>query len=93
LSGRRAKKPIYDGSQKNELNGYATEPERMKLSGKILGLSSFDLLGHKYDPTWVKGGVGVEGKLGIGKISLMLNGTTEGEMPSAWFLTSYQIVF
>jgi hypothetical protein len=35
----------------------------------------------------------VEGKLGIGNISLMLNGTTEGEMPSAWFLTSYQIVF
>ncbi|SMG62504.1 hypothetical protein BMETH_114432844482208, partial [methanotrophic bacterial endosymbiont of Bathymodiolus sp.] len=22
LSGRRAKKPIHDGSQKNELNGY-----------------------------------------------------------------------
>jgi probable HAF family extracellular repeat protein len=67
--------------------------EDARISGKILGLSSFDLLGHKYDPTWVKGGVGVEGKLGIGKISLMLNGTTEGEMPSAWFLTSYQIVF
>ncbi|SCN47922.1 hypothetical protein BAZMOX_42425_0 [methanotrophic endosymbiont of Bathymodiolus azoricus (Menez Gwen)] len=67
--------------------------EDARISGKILGLSSFDLLGHKYDPTWVKGGVGVEGKLGIGKVSLMLNGTTEGEMPSAWFLTSYQIVF
>jgi hypothetical protein len=24
LSGRRAKKPIHDGSQKNELNGYTT---------------------------------------------------------------------
>jgi hypothetical protein len=24
LSGRRAKKPIHDGSQKNELNGYKT---------------------------------------------------------------------
>jgi arylsulfatase len=24
LSGRRAKKPIHDGSQKNELNGYIT---------------------------------------------------------------------
>jgi hypothetical protein len=23
LSGRRAKKPIHDGSQKNELNGYS----------------------------------------------------------------------
>jgi uncharacterized membrane protein len=67
--------------------------EDARISGKILGLSSFDLLDHKYDPTWVKGGVGVEGKLGIGKVSLTLNGTTEGEMPSAWFLTSYQIVF
>jgi hypothetical protein len=61
--------------------------------GRLEFYPDIDLLDHKYDPTWVKGGVGVEGKLGIGKVSLTLNGTTEGEMPSAWFLTSYQIVF
>jgi thiamine phosphate synthase YjbQ (UPF0047 family) len=33
LSGRRAKKPIHDGSQKNELNGY------VHLKSSILGVS------------------------------------------------------
>jgi hypothetical protein len=30
LSGRRAKKPIHDGSQKNELNGYSGALNELK---------------------------------------------------------------
>jgi hypothetical protein len=33
LSGRRAKKPIHDGSQKNELNGYGALNELKELLG------------------------------------------------------------
>jgi hypothetical protein len=41
----------------------------------------------------VKGGIGIEGELGKGKAFLMLNGTTEGAMPSAWLTAPYQVVF
>jgi hypothetical protein len=37
--------------------------------------------------------LGVEGQLGAGKASLMLNDTTEGEMPSTWLAASYQLAF
>lgn len=62
-------------------------------SGQVIGLFSFNLDGQDYDQNWFKGGVGVEGKLGKGRASLMLNGTTEGEMPSSWLAASYQMVF
>ena len=62
-------------------------------SGQLIGLFAFDLEGREYDSTWVKGGIGIEGELGKGKAFLMLNGTTEGEMPSAWLTASYQMLF
>ena len=62
-------------------------------SGEVVGLFSFDLEEGDYDQNWLKGGVGVEGQLGKGKVSLMLNGTTEGEAPSSWVAASYQVVF
>jgi hypothetical protein len=62
-------------------------------SGEIAGLFSFNPEEENYDQNWLKGGFGVEGQLGKGKASLMLNGTTEGEAPSSWLAASYQIVF
>lgn len=62
-------------------------------SGQVVGLFAFNLEGQKYDQNWFKGGIGVEGKLGQGKASLMLNGTTEGEMASSWLAASYQMAF
>lgn len=62
-------------------------------SGQITGLFAFDLPGNDYDQDWQRLGLGVEGKLGVGKASLMLNGTTEGEMPSTWLAASYQLTF
>lgn len=62
-------------------------------SGQVVGLFGFNLDGQKYDQNWFKGGIGLEGKLGQGKASLMLNGTTEGEMASSWLAASYQMAF
>lgn len=62
-------------------------------SGELLGLFAFDLDGQNYKSTWLKGGIGLEGKVGRGKAYLMLNGTTEGEMPSGWLAASYQVAF
>ena len=63
------------------------------ISGTVVGLGAFDLAGQKYDQNWLKAGLGIEGMVGNGKLSVMLNGTTEGEMPSAWLAASYQINF
>jgi hypothetical protein len=40
LSGRRAKKPIHDGSQKNELNGYVTSVDYVITICQILATCS-----------------------------------------------------
>ena len=63
------------------------------IGGNLVGLFSFEQAGEKYKQNWLKAGVGVEGKLGKGKASVMLNATTEGEMPSTWLAASYQIDF
>jgi hypothetical protein len=62
-------------------------------SGNVAGLFAFELAGEKYKRTWMKAGVGVEGQLGAGKASLMLNATSKGEMPNAWLAASYQLTF
>lgn len=62
-------------------------------SGQVTGLFAFDLPGNDYDQDWQRLGLGVEGQLSAGKASLMLNGTTEGEMPSTWLAASYQLAF
>lgn len=62
-------------------------------TGEVIGLFSFDLDGENFDRNWLKGGIGVEGKLAKGKASLMFNGTTEGEFMSSWIAASYQMAF
>ena len=69
------------------------DAEGTRTSGEMLGLFGFDLDGREYDQTWARGGIGVEGQLGQGKASLMLNGTTRGEMPNVWLAASYQVAF
>ena len=65
------------------------------ISGTLINLSTdFDIDGEEYDQNWLRLGLGVEGELGEkGKVSLMLNGTTEGETASAWVAASYQVRF
>jgi len=62
------------------------------IDGQVAGLGSFSFKGDEYTQNWLKGGFGVEGKLGAGKMSVMLNGTTESEMPNAWIAATYQVV-
>ncbi|MDP1658234.1 MAG: autotransporter domain-containing protein [Methylotenera sp.] len=62
-------------------------------SGQVIGLFGFNLTGADNKQTWLRAGVGVEGKLGKGTGSLMLNATTEGAAPTAWLATSYQMEF
>jgi hypothetical protein len=63
------------------------------ISGTVDSLGSFRLAGSEYEQNWLKAGVGIEGQLGAGKLSMMLNRTSEGEMPSSWVAASYQMKF
>jgi len=63
------------------------------VSGNLVGLFAFDLEAREYDRNWFKAGAGIEGQVGGGKASLMLNGTTEGEMPNLWAAVAYQMTF
>ncbi len=63
------------------------------VNGQVEGLFSFNLPGEDVTNDWLKAGVGVEGAVGPGKLSLMLNGTTQSEMPNFWVATSYQLAF
>ncbi|WP_299204635.1 autotransporter outer membrane beta-barrel domain-containing protein [uncultured Amphritea sp.] len=63
-------------------------------TGEVIGTSfSFDIAGDHYERNWFKAGVGVEGKLGEGKLSAMLNGTDKGENSDAWLAVSYAMAF
>jgi hypothetical protein len=53
LSGRRAKKPIHDGSQKNELNGYISFNLLRQLTRYSQPLLPHALL-HQRNNTWQK---------------------------------------
>ena len=61
--------------------------------GEVPGLFSFELPGEAYEQNWQRLGLGIEGQLGAGKASLMLNSTTQGEMPSSWLAAAYQLSF
>ncbi len=69
------------------------EQTGMRTSGQIIGLFGFDLPGQNNERDWLRAGVGIEGKLGEGVASLMLNATTKGSMPNAWLAASWQMTF
>jgi uncharacterized protein YhjY with autotransporter beta-barrel domain len=61
-------------------------------TGQIFGLN-IDVAGQKYRRNWVRGGLGIEGDVGGGVISVMLNATSNGETQNTWLACSYQIGF
>ncbi len=63
------------------------------VSGDIVGITGFSYTIDALDDDWVRGGVGIEAKLGHGIGKVMLNGTSDGGVPSAWLAMSYQHVF
>jgi probable HAF family extracellular repeat protein len=63
-------------------------------TGEILGLSGFGVGGQAQRKSWLRTGVGVEGKLGqAGTVSLMLNATTQGSAPAYWLAAGYRMSF
>jgi hypothetical protein len=64
-----------------------------RTQGEIIGLFGFDLPGQGLKRDWVRLGIGVEGKLGDGVASVMINGTSQGEAPNAWLAASYKVAF
>lgn len=62
-------------------------------SGQILGFGSFDLPGRDYKQDWLRVCAGIEGRLGDGVASIMLNATTAGEAPSVWLAATWQMRF
>jgi probable HAF family extracellular repeat protein len=63
-------------------------------TGEILGLSGFGVGGQEQRKSWLRTGVGVEGKLGqAGTVSLMLNATTQGSAPAYWLAAGYRMSF
>lgn len=69
------------------------EKEGARTSGEVVGLFGFDLDGARNERDWLRAGAGVEGKLGGGRASLMLNATTKGETPSYWLAAMWQMAF
>ncbi|MBF8729793.1 autotransporter outer membrane beta-barrel domain-containing protein [Pseudomonas guariconensis] len=62
-------------------------------SGEVTGVFDFSLPGEDVRNDWVKAGAGVEGLIGPGKATVMLNGTSKSEMPNLWVAASYQLTF
>ncbi|MCU7939589.1 MAG: autotransporter outer membrane beta-barrel domain-containing protein, partial [gamma proteobacterium symbiont of Bathyaustriella thionipta] len=67
--------------------------EGYKVSGTVIGLSRFNFTGSKLDDNWARAGLGVEYDVGGGQLSLMVNGTTQGEVLSSWASVNYQYTF
>ena len=61
----------------------------------ILGPGGFTatVAGQAYKQNWLRAGVGIEGKVGAGIGSLMLNATSAGEMPSYWLAANWRVAF
>jgi probable HAF family extracellular repeat protein len=69
------------------------EKDGGRTSGEVIGLFGFDLPSRENQRDWMRAGVGVEGSIGGGVGSLMLNATTKGEAPNIWLAANWQKSF
>lgn len=69
------------------------EDEGEGISGEMIGLFGFDFAGDKRTQDWLRGGIGLEHSLAGGVVSLMLNATTDGGVPSQWLALNWQVAF
>lgn len=86
VSSRVTLRSRLEAAHRFEKSGAAT-------SGQVLGLFSFTLPGQEIKRDWLRGGAGVDVKLGDGVVSAMLNATTQGADPSYWLNLGYQLAF
>ena len=64
-----------------------------RVTGNTAGLFGFSIPGQAFERDWWRLGVGVDGQLASGKVSLMLNATTRGEALSSWLAASYVLSY
>lgn len=71
------------------------ESKSADLHGELSGPGGFpfELEGVEYQQNWVRGAVGLEVSVGAGTGSVMLNATSEGQVPSYWLMAGYKFVF
>ena len=92
--------PIADSGFDFVATGNVThrfDSDGVRTRGRMLNdpftVNEFNIDGRDYDQTWVRAGVGVEGAVGPGDASVMLNGTTRGEEEAGWLAASYSVTF
>ncbi len=62
-----------------------------RTSGEVLGLSRFDLDGQRLRRSWLRAGLGVEGRVGRGTGSITVHATTRGPMPRYWLAADWRM--
>lgn len=63
------------------------------VTGNVAGLGSFSFGAPAGRQDWLRGGVGVETKLGDSILAVTANATTQGESPSLWLSASWRRSF
>lgn len=72
---------------------YRFETETADVTGRIVGLSGFNLGGRDIDQFWLRGAIGTEFDAGGGTASLSVNASTEGDDPSVWLKSGWRVTF
>lgn len=72
---------------------HGTDGHSSNASGRVLGLSNFELPAMNYRQSWLRAGAGVEALAGPGTASVMVNGTTENYSSRYWIYASYRLTF
>ena len=69
------------------------EDSGSNVTGQVIGLGGFNLGQARYRQDWLRGGVGFEMDVGGSTLSVMGNGTTQGESAAVWVAASWRVAF
>lgn len=88
----------YDLAPDTRLTGsleavHRFEDEGARTSGTVIGLFDFDLPGQEFSRDWLQASLGVEQRVGSGRLSASLNGTTHGQELDTWVSATYMVEF
>jgi probable HAF family extracellular repeat protein len=72
---------------------HRAESRGQGVSGQVVGLSAFELAGRDYKQDWLRATAGIERELSLGRISMTLNATNEGEDPKVWIGVNFSRPF
>ncbi|WON73530.1 autotransporter domain-containing protein [Nitrosospira sp. Is2] len=69
------------------------EAHSNNITGRDMNGAGFSFAGLAYKQDWVRGAVGIEGKLGKNFVGVLLNATSQGPVTSYWATASYRAAF